>query len=279
MHLPTRLAEWRLYHPVSALAAYSTILFQAIYVIVGRKEGSSPFTISILINGFTVILSGFGGSREIPRALLHVTLNTFILLFAITTLREGERFDGTYAVLCAMAQSMHQVLLWRTGDLEGDSLLLSHENQKKLEELGSSPQVKRCSIYDNDSLAFGRRIIFHFGEKFQVDGALLLYLTLGNAITYRVFDFNLGFGLAFASISALWCICLLWVANVARLRGRQINMRTSIRHHLCSALVCSGSFVFAFSKFVDFGVEVDWWKVAFGATWYGTPGCQPRDLC
>ena len=87
-------------------------------------------------------------------------------------------------------------------------------------------------------------------------------------MTYRVFDFDLGFGLVFAFMSALLSSILLVFINCARVRGQQIETRKGLQR-LGSMVLVIGAFCFVFFTSVEFpDIDFSWWKIAFGFSWF-----------
>lgn len=225
------MPEWHLNYQVAALGAYSTIFIEALFLILGGPwENASPLTISILTNGSAVLLAGLGGACATSFAAIRICLTTVFLFFCIVLVTEEAAFDGTYPILCSVAQLSYHWLLRRsrrkTGRFDGYSLFL--ESNKDLDNRDSRDHGlgdKACW----DAERFARALTFELGDHFHVDGGVLLFTVLGTALTYRVFDFDLGFGLFFASVSAFWSLVLLILINFMRLRGRQMEVHSATR--------------------------------------------------
>ena len=93
---------------------------------------------------------------------------------------------------------------------------------------------------------------------------------LGTLMTYRVFDFDLGFGLVFAFMSAFLSSGILMFINYARTRGRRMQTQKILKR-LKILIVFFGIFCFAFFTRLDsvefLDIEFSWWRIAFGVAW------------
>ena len=251
------LPAWHLDYPVAAIGAYTTIFIEAFYLtIVGDFADAGPLTISILTNGFAVCLAGFGGSRAMPLAVATILVITLFLLVSITFRGHGKDFDGTYALLCAVAHLLHQcVVLWEVSQHEG---------------LSARKQSDEESKEGGMSMPFSRDLAFHFGKYFQVEGGILLFLTLGTAMTYRIFDFNLGFGLVFASLSAALSMAVVVFVNWARPLGWAITTSGAVVRFYVVPFLLLSPVSFVFFTYADIDIAIPWWKPAVGVAWYVT---------
>jgi len=268
------MPEWHLNYQVAALGAYSTIFIEAVFLILGgRIENASPLSISILTNGFAVLLAGLGGACATSFAVLRICLTSVFLFFSIVLVTEEGTFDGTYAILCSVAQLCYHWLLrrnqWESDRFDGSSL--SPESNKDLDNRDSRDHGlgdKACW----DAERFERALTFEFGDYFHVEGGVLLFTALGTALAYRVFDFDLGFGLFFASVSAFWSLVLLILINFMKLRGRQMEVHSAMRRRFVgiSIFTLPVSYIFFALNYGDIGWadEITWWKPAVGTAWF-----------
>jgi len=89
------IPEWHLDYQVVILGAYSTILVESLFLILGRPfDNTSPLCISILTNGSAVLLAGFGGACATSLAALRICVTTVFLLFCISyDMASGEKAD------------------------------------------------------------------------------------------------------------------------------------------------------------------------------------------
>ena len=265
MGMTIQLPDWTFNYPVAAVGAYATILVESIYLILGGFENTSPLSISILTNASAVLFAGFGGASSTPLATFRICLTSLFLLWAII-FRENETVDGTYAVLCSVAHLFYQLRLRHNGDgFEG--FLPQHEKRSETEETplescGHTPPTDR-----NDAAKFSRNLRIFFGGSLCLEGAMLPISILGTVMTYRVFDFDLGFGLVFAFMSAFLSSAILMFINYARMRGRRMQTQ-KVLQRLISLMVFFGTFCFVFFTSIDFpDIEFSWWKIAFGVAW------------
>ena len=266
MGIFSRLPEWSLNYQVAALGAYATILLESIYLILRGFEQSSLLSVSILTNGSAVLFAGFGGDSSTPLAALQICLTSLFLLWA-TFLQGDDPFNGTYAVLCSVAQLTYQLLLRHYGT--HSEVLPQHETCTKAEEepyescLHTHPTGK-------DATNFLGSLRLFFGDAFCLDDAIVPVIILGTVMTYRVLDFDLGFGLVFAFMSAFLSSIVLLFINSARLRGRRIDTQKSIRV-LIGLLLVIGTFCFVLLTTMEvLDPELSWWRVAFGVAWFVT---------
>ena len=260
MLLRTRRQNWILNYKVAALGAYATIFVEAVYLILGGFRNASPLVISILTNGSAVILAGSDGPRALSSAAIRISATMVFLLASIVTTTERENFDGTAASLCSVAHLIHQCSVQRKGWQSSIFLQQTEEAKDKHEE-------DRDHGYNSSAANFSRHLIFQFGNDIKFDGGHLLFLSLGNVAIYRIFDFDLGFGLLFASFSLAPCAALLLLVNWAQLRGRQVKINEAIQKSFARVFLLSMPISFIFFSFVDMGVDIAWWKPAFGAGW------------
>ena len=266
MGIITRLPEWSLNYQVAALGAYATILIESIYLILRGFERSSLLSISILTNGSVVLVAGFGGTSSTPLAVLRICSTSLFLLWAIF-LQGNDHFNGTYAVLCSVAQLSYQLLLRPSRNYS--EVLPQHENCAKAEEAPSESCLYPPPTGHKDEAAnFSESLRIFFGDAFCLEGAILPVIVLGTAMTYRVLDFDLGFGLVFAFMSAFLSSIVLLFINSARLRGRRVDTRKSI-HILIGLLLFIGLFCFVLLTALEVSdPELSWWRIAFGVAWF-----------
>ena len=267
MGIISRLPEWSLNYQVAALGAYATILVESIYLILRGFEHSSLLSISILTNGSAVLLAGFGGASSTPLAALQICLTSLFLLWA-TFLQGNDHFNGTYAILCSVAQFTYQLLLRHYSN--HSEVLPLHEKCTKAEEAPSENCLHTPPRDYKDAANFSGSLRIFFGDAFCLEGSIVPVSILGTVMTYRVLDFDLGFGLVFAFMSAfLSSIALLFINN-ARLRGRRVDTQKSIRV-LIGLLLVTGTFFFALLTTMEVAdTELSWWRIAFGAAWLVT---------
>ena len=166
-----QLPDWSLNYRVAAFGAYSTILVESIYLILGNLENASLLSISILTNGSAVLVAGFGGASSTPFAIIRICLTSLFLLCAII-LEENETFDGTYAILCSVAHLVYQLRLRQNSD-RSDRFLPQHEKRGKMNETPSESCLPTPSPDYNDATTFSRRLRIFFGDFFCLDGAIV----------------------------------------------------------------------------------------------------------
>ena len=251
------MPAWHLSYPVAAIGAYATIFIEAIYlIIVGDFADAGPLAISILTNGFSVFVTGFGGSRAVPLAVAAILVTTVFLFVSITFRGQGQDFDRTYASLCGVAHLSHQcVVVWK-------------ESQRK--RLSVQKQSNKESKEEKTSMPFSRDLTIHFGKYFQIEGSILLFLTLGTAMTYRIFDFDLGFGLVFASLSTVLSIAVVIFINWARPLGWAITTSGAVVRFFVVPFLLLSPVSFVFFTYAIIEIEIPWWKPAVGVAWYVT---------
>ena len=267
MGIFSRLPEWSLNYQVAALGAYATILLESIYMILRGFEQSSLLSISILTNGSAILFAGFGGASSTPLAALQICLTSLFLLWA-TFLQGNDQFNGTYAVLCSVAQLTYQLLLRHYGT--HPEVLPQHETCTKAEEEPSESCLHTHPTDYNDAANFSGSLRIFFGDAFCLDNAIVPVVILGTVMTYRVLDFDLGFGLVFAFMSAFLSSIVLLFVNSARLRGRQVDTQKSIRV-LIGLLLVIGTFCFVLLTIIEVSdPELSWWRIAFGVAWFVT---------
>ena len=268
MGIISRLPKWTLNYQVAALGAYATILVQSIYLILRGFEQSSLLSISILTNGSAVLVAGLGPASSTPLAALQICLTSLFLLWA-TVLQGDDHFNGTYAILCSIAQFTYQLLLRHYGN--HSEVLPQHENCAKSEEAPSESCLQPPPIECKDDAAnYSGSLRIFFGEAFCLEDVIVPVIILGTVMTYRILDFDLGFGLVFAFMSGFLSSIILLFINSARLRGRRADTQKSIRI-LIGLLVFFG--IFCFSLLTTMEVtdpELSWWRIAFGVAWFVT---------
>ena len=258
------ISDWNLNYQVAAFGAYATALVESIYLILGGFEDGSLLSISILTNGSAILLASFGGTSSTPFAILRICLTSLFLLCAII-LREDQAFDGTYAILCSVAHLVYQLRL-RSSD-ESEGFLPKHEKYAKTEALSDSCLHAPPRDYIG-AAEFSGNIPIFFGDYFCLEGAMVPATILGTVMTYRVFDFDLGFGLVFAFMSAFLSSVILLLINYARMRGRKMETGKALQG-LVRLMVIIGPCCFGFFSSVQLpDVEFSWWRIAFGISWF-----------
>ena len=258
------ISDWRLNYQVAAFGAYATALVESIYLILGGFENASLLSISILTNGSAILVASFGGASSTPLAILRICLTSLFLLCAII-LQEDQAFDGTYAILCSVAHLIYQLRL-RSGD-ESEGFLPKHEKCAKTEALSDSYLHTPPTDYIV-ATEFSRSIRIFFGDYFCLEGAMVPATILGTVMTYRVFDFDLGFGLVFAFMSAFLSSVILLLINYARMRGRKIETGKALQG-LVRLIIIIGPFCFGFFTSVQLpDLEFSWWRITFGIAWF-----------
>ncbi len=216
MGMTIHLPDWILNYQVAAFGAYATILVESIYVILGGFENASLLSISILTNASAVAVAGLNnGASSTPFAITRICLTSLFLLWALVVLPVDGTFDGTYAILCSVAHLSYQQQLQRNAD-ESAGLLPQYQKCTKTDE---APLHAPPTNY-NDAAGSSRNIRIFFGDHFCLEGAMVPITTLGTVMTYCVFDFDLGFGLVFAFMSAFLSSVILLFTNYARGRSR-----------------------------------------------------------
>ena len=266
MRINNQLPDWNLNYQVAAFGAYATILVESIYLILGGFENASLLSISILTNGSAILLAGFGGPSSTALAILRICLTSLFLLFAII-LRENETFDGTYAILCSVAHLVYQLRLQHNGD-DSEESLPQHEICAKTDEAPSASGLQTPLEDYSGAAKFSGNIRIFFGNTFCLEGAMVSVAILGTVMTYRVFDFDLGFGLVFAFMSAFLSTIILFFLNYTRLRGRQMDSKKAFLTLIALMLVI-GAPCFVFFATVEIpDIEFSWWRITFGIAWY-----------
>ena len=266
MGMTIPLPDWSLNYQVAAFGAYATILVESCYVILGDFENASLLSVSILTNGSAVFVAGFGGSSSTPLAIIRICLTSLFLLCAII-LRENETFDGTYAILCSIAHLTYQLQFQHNGD-DTDGFLPQHEKGAKTDQTRSKSCSNSPPIDCSDEANNSRYLRIFFGDKFCLEGAMVPVTVLGTVMTYRVFDFDLGFGLIFAFMSAFLSSVILIFINCARMRGRQMEIEKALQR-LLGLIIFIGTFCYVFFAIVDFSdIDFSWWRIAFGLAWF-----------
>lgn len=269
MGMTIELPDWSLNYPVAAFGAYATIFVESIYLIFGGFENASLLSISILTNASAVLVAGLGGSSSTPFAITRICLTSMFLLWAIIA-QENETFDGTYAILCSVAHLVYQLRLRHNGH-DSEGFLPQHEKRTKIDEAPLESCMHTPSIDCNDAQTFSRRLRLFFGDSFCLEGAMVPVTILGTVMVYRVFDFDLGFGLVFAFISACLSSAILLSINYARMRSRRMETRKELQR-LASLIIVIGAFCFFFFTNVEFpDIKFSWWRITFGVAWFVQP--------
>lgn len=267
MGLTLHFPEWHLNYAVAALGIYATIFIESFCLIFGIFENASPLSISLLTNGTAVLLAGLDSSFSASFAILRICITTIYLTYPVfITSRSEEKLDGTYSVLCSVAHVAYTMLLSHREHSNSGDTSLSQEAKKKAQ---ASPQSQSADSPSKGArtMTFSRNTVFEFGDAFHLEGAALIIVLLGTTITYRVFDFDLGFGLVFAFFSAAFSTVLLCLINFARLRGRQWSAVKAIQR-LVGMLIPAGAFCYTFFTYTSLGIEISWWRATFGIVWY-----------
>ena len=265
MCITTRLPAWYLNYQVAAFGAYATILVESIHLILRGFENASLLPISILTNGSAVLVAGFGGACSTPLAILRICLTSLFLLSAII-LHEDETFDGTYATLCSVAHLTYQ-LISRHSKNDFEKYLPQHEKRAKTDEARAESCLHPPTDY-NHAANSSRGLRIFFGDSFCLEGAMALVTMLGTVMTYRVFDFDLGFGLVFAFMSAFLSSVILLFINYARVQGRRMDTQKAIQR-LVSTILVLGTTCFVFFTTAELpDIELSWWRITFGVAWF-----------
>ncbi len=236
-----QLPDWSLNYRVAAFGAYATVLVESIYLILGGFENASLLSISILTNASAVAVAGLNnGASSTPFAITRICLTSLFLLWAIVVLPVDGTFDGTYAILCSVAHLSYQQHLQRNADAS-TGLLPQHHKCTKIDEAPPKSYLHAPPTNRNDEADSSRNIRIFFGDHFCLEGAMVPVTILGTVMTYCVFDFDLGFGLVFAFMSAFLSSVILLFSNYARGRGRRFETRKALQS-LVSLLLIVGTF-------------------------------------
>ena len=143
-----------------------------------------------------------------------------------------------------------------------------HEKSAKADQMQSKSCVHSPPLECNDEENHSRYVRIFFGDFFCLEGTMALITALGTVMTYRVFDFDLGFGLVFAFMSAFLSSMILISINCARMRGRKLEVGKALQRLLGLMMVIC-TVCLAFLAIVDFpDIELSWWRVIFGLTWF-----------
>ena len=269
MGMTIELPDWSLNHQVAAFGAYATIFIESIYLILGGFENASLLSISILTNASAIFGAGLGGASSTPFAITRICLTSLFLLWAIIA-RENNTFDGTYAILCSVAHLVYQLRLRHNGD-DSEGFLPQHQKRTKIDEAPLENCMHIPQSDRNNTKPFSRNLRIFFGDSLCLEGAMVPVTFLGTVMIYRVFDFDLGFGLVFAFVSACLSSVILLFINYARKRGRQMETRKALAR-LASLIVVIGAFCFVFFTNLEFpDIEISWWRVTFGIAWFVPP--------
>ena len=269
MGMAIKFPNWTLNYQVAAVGAYATILVESIYLILGGFENTTLLSISILTNASAVLFAGFGNPCSTPLATIRICLTSLFLLLGII-FRKNETVDGTYAILCSAAYLVYQFRLRHNSDgFEG--FLPQHENLSKTDERPSECCGPTPPTDHNEAATFSRNLRIFYGDSLCLEGAMLPISVLGTAMTYRVFDFDLGVALVFAFMSAFLSSAILRFINYARTRGRRMQTQKALQRLIC-LMIFFGTFCFIFFTSMDFpDIEFSWWKIAFGIAWCVDP--------
>lgn len=261
-----QLPDWSLNYQVAAFGAYATILVEAIYLILGRFENASLLSISILTNASAVLVAGFGSTSSMPFAIVRICLTSLFLLCA-TIFEENETFDGTYAILCSVAHLFYQLRLRHNGD-DSEGFLPQYEKREKMDGAPSENCLHVPPTNYTDAAKFSRNFCVFFGDCFCLEGVMVPVTIPRTVMTYRVFDFDLGFGLVFAFFSAFLSSAILLFTNYARMRGRHVDTQKDMQRLVCMMLLI-GTFCFVLFTTVEFpDIEFSWWGITFGVAWF-----------
>lgn len=233
-----------------------------------RRRVSALYSISILTNGSAVLVAGFGGASSTPFAVTRICLTSLFLLWAIIA-RENEKLDGTYAILCSLAHLVYHFRLWYKWD-DSEGFLPQHESHAKTGETPSESYLHNPPIDSNGGASCSRSLRIFFGDSFCVEGAMVPVTVLGSAMTYRVFDFDLGFGLVFALMSAFLSATTLLFINYARMRGRRMETQKELQV-LFRLMLTIGTFCISFTITNFSDPELSWWRITFGVAWFVHP--------
>lgn len=262
----TQLSGWSLNYQVSAFGAYATILIESIQLILRGFEHTSLLPISILTNGSAILVAGLGGPSATPLAILRICLTSLFLLCAII-LHEHEQFDGTYPILCSIAHLTYQ-LGSRYYRINSEGFLPQHEKGVKANDAPRESCLHIPPTDKNDTTNSSRDLRIFFRDSLCLEGSMLPVTVFGTVMTYRVFDFDLGFGLVFAFTSAFLSSIILLFNNTARQRGRRIDSQKIIQR-LVSLMLVIGVFCYIFFTTVEFpDIDFSWWRIAFGVAWF-----------
>lgn len=151
------------------------------------------------------------------------------------------------------------------GDSEG--FLPRHETRAKTDDAPLACGLQTPPTDYNDAKNSSRSVRIFFGDSFCLEGAMVPVTILGTVMTYRVFDFDLGFGLVFAFMSAFMSSLILLFINYAQMRGRRMETQKALQM-LVSVMLVVGTFCFVFFTSIEFpDIEFSWWRIAFGVAW------------
>ena len=267
-----QIPSWCLKYQVASIGVYATTLVEGTYLVLGGFGNATPLAISLLTNASAIGLAGLGGSNAVPVATFRMCATSLFLLGSMVIVHEGETYNGTYAALCSLALLIY------------NSLLLYDENQRSLQEdkkrTEDSMQQENLPFSFNGAASPYRNLILQYRDSVRVDCGVLLLFTLGTVMTYRVFDFDLGFGLVFASVSAVLCIGIILCSGyLVKTRERILDINKPLLM-LIRLLVMIGCPVFgffcAYNQLFDaedndaplsFIGDLSWWRVSFGVSW------------
>lgn len=256
--------DWHLNYPLAALGAYASVVVQLTCLTFGDFENATPLSISLVTNGSTLILAGFDSYSSYPLAILRIFLTTIFLLYAIVaSLTTEQAFDGTYAILCGVAYLAYAIFS-QSQHVASDPMQGQHAEKKT--EAPAHIQLDNDVRRYAEALTFQRKVVFQFGDTFQLDGGAALLSIFGTALVYRAFDFDFGFSSVFAFFSAVCCTNLLFLINFVRLHDRHIDIMKVVQR-LLGLLLPVGVFCFLVFTYVDFGINTSWSRVAFGVVW------------
>ena len=263
--MTSHLPSWSLNYEVAAIGAYATILVESVYLILGGFEDTSLLSISILTNSSAVLVAGFGGASSTAYGIFRISLTSLFLLWA-TVFQENETFDGTYPTLCSVAHLVYQLRIRRHG-LDSERPLPRYERRSETDKVQSDSYLPTSPTDCNDAATFSRSLRIYFGESFCLEGAIMLVAILGTVMTYRALDFDLGFGLVFAFMSAFLSSVILLFVNYARTRGRRMDTEKALQQ-LVGLMFATGTFCFVVFTNVQFpDIQFSWWKISFGVSW------------
>lgn len=266
MGMTIELPDWSLNYQVAAFGAYATIFVESIYLILGGFENASLLSISILANASAVLVAGLGGSSSTPFAITRICLTSMFLLWASIP-QENGRSDGTYAILCSVAHLVYQLRSRHNGH-DSEGFLPQHEKHAKIDEAPLENCMHIPSIDSNDAKNSSRSLRIFFGDSFCLEREMVPITILGTVMVYRVFDFDLGFGLVFAFISACLSSVILLSINHARMRGRRMETRKALQTMACLIVVVE-AFCFFFFLAVEIpDIKFSWWRISFGVAWF-----------
>ena len=269
MGLIVQLPDWNLNYGVAAFGAYAAILVESIYLILGGFENASLLSISILTNGSAVIVAGFGGAPSTPFALSRICLTSLFLIWAVI-FQENDKFDGTYAILCSVVHFFYQLQLRQNGD-HSEGFLPQHEECAETDEAPSKSCLQFPPTDYKDAAKASRNLRIFFGDSICLESAMAPVTILGTIMTYRIFDFDLGFGLVFAFMSAFLSSGILFFINYARMRGRRMKTQ-KVLLNLVRLMVVIGILCFSIVTSLELpDIDLSWWKITFGVSWFVHP--------